>query len=125
MQNNTSDKKTLVLGASFKPDRYSNLAVHRLSIYNIPTIGIGLKKGEIADVNIYTEQQIFTDVHTLTLYLNPNKQKEYYDYILSLKPQRVLFNPGTENSELMSLLSKHNIEYEITCTLTLLATDQY
>ncbi len=125
MNSNTSNKKTLVLGVSLKPDRYSNRVIHRLSDKNIPTIGIGLKKGKVAAIEIYQERKTFRDIHTLSLYINPKSQKDYYDYILSLKPKRVIFNPGTENTELMSILDAKNIEYKIACTLTLLALNQY
>ncbi len=124
MRTNSSNK-ILVIGVSLKADRYSNMAVHRLVMYNIPTVAIGLKKGIVAGVEIDTELNNYTDLHTVTLYLNPKRQQELYDYILSLKPQRVLFNPGTENVEFMNILDENNIAYEIACTLTLLATNQY
>jgi hypothetical protein len=118
-------KKTLVLGASLNPSRYSNLAINRLVSYDQPTVAIGLKKGEIAGVSISTEKENFEDIDTVTLYLNPQRQKEYYEYIISLKPKRVIFNPGTENPEFYTLLQKNNIEVEVACTLVLLGTNQY
>ena len=118
-------KKTLVLGASLKPSRYSNLAINRLTSYDQPTVAIGLKKGKVAGVSISTEKENFEDIDTVTLYLNPQRQKEYYEYILSLKPNRVIFNPGTENPEFYELLKKNNIETEVACTLVLLGTNQY
>jgi len=118
-------KKTLVLGASLKPSRYSNLAINRLVSYDQPTVAIGLRKGEIAGVSISTEKEKFDDVDTVTLYLNPLRQKEYYEYILSLKPNRVIFNPGTENPEFYELLQKNDIEVEVACTLVMLGTNQY
>lgn len=93
--------------------------------YQQPTVAVGLKKGEVAGVNITNVEEDFEDVDTVTLYLNPQRQKQYYDYILSLKPNRVIFNPGTENPELFALLRKNNIEIEIACTLVMLATNQY
>ena len=125
MSKQLTNKKTLVLGASLNPERYSNRAIHRLTLNNIPTVAFGLREGTIIGVNFETKLIKYTDIHTITLYLNPQRQKDFYDYILSLKPQRVLFNPGTENPELMSLLHTNNIDYEIACTLTLLAIDQY
>ena len=118
-------KKTLVLGVSLKSNRYSNKAVQSLRENNISTIGFGLKKGKVADIFIDTDSIAYKDIHTVTLYLNPQRQKNYYQYILSLKPQRVIFNPGSENPELISLLDTNNISYEITCTLTLLALGNY
>ncbi|WP_029034953.1 CoA-binding protein [Salinimicrobium terrae] len=119
------DKKTLVLGATTNPSRYANIAINRLVRNQVPTVAIGLRKGEVAGVQIENEQVAFEDVHTVTLYLGPPRQPEYYDYILSLQPERVIFNPGTENPEFYRLLQKNNIEVEVACTLILLSTKQY
>lgn len=118
-------KKTLVLGASMNPDRYSNLAINRLVSHGHTVEAVGLREGEVAGVNISTEKENFDDIDTVTLYLNPKRQEEYYDYIVSLKPKRVIFNPGTENSEFYKILKEKNIENEVACTLVLLGTDQY
>lgn len=118
-------KKTLVLGASLNPGRYSNIAIKRLVSNDQPTLAVGLKKGEVAGVSITNEMEDFDEVDTITLYLNPQRQKQYYDYILSLQPERVIFNPGTENPELYDLLRKNSIEIEVACTLVMLATNQY
>lgn len=119
------DKKTLVIGVSTNSNRYSNLAINKLVNHNHPVVAIGLKKGAVAGVEITTEKEPFDDIHTVTLYLNPKRQAEYYDYILSLKPQRVVFNPGTENPEFYKLLRDNGIPFEEACTLVLLSTDQY
>lgn len=116
---------TLVLGASLNPTRYSNIAIKRLRDYQEETIAIGLRKGTIGDVLIETEKVIFDEVDTVTLYLNPTRQKEYYDYIISLKPRRIIFNPGTENFEFIKILKEKGIKTEIACTLVLLSTNQY
>ncbi|ALM21486.1 CoA-binding protein [Nonlabens sp. MIC269] len=118
-------KKTLVLGASLKTDRYSNMAINRLESYQVPTVAIGLKTGEVAGVTIDTDQPQYEDIHTVTLYLNPKRQQPYYDYILSLKPKRVIFNPGTENPEFYEILRSNGIEVEVACTLVMLGTNQY
>ena len=118
-------KKTLVLGASTNPDRYSNMAINRLVEKEQPVEAVGLKRGEVAGVEIATAKEPFENIHTVTLYLNPKRQEEYYDYILSLKPQRVIFNPGTENPELYKILHENDIEMEVACTLVLLGTNQY
>lgn len=118
-------KKTLVLGASLNPDRYSYLAINRLVNHEHRVEAVGLKKGEVAGVEISVEKEDFEDIDTVTLYLNSKRQVEYYDYILSLKPKRVIFNPGTENPELYKILERNNIEYEEACTLVLLGTNQY
>jgi hypothetical protein len=118
-------KKTLVLGASLKADRYSNIAIYRLRKFNIETVGIGLRSGMVNDVKIHTDLVPFTDIHTVTLYLNPQRQEPYYDYIISLNPDRVIFNPGTENPEFYKMLKSQNIEMDVACTLVLLGTNQY
>ena len=118
-------KKTLVIGASTNRSRYSNIAINRLTSRNVPTVAIGLRTGEVAGVKIETEKLPFEDIDTVTLYLGPPRQPEYYDYIISLKPSRVIFNPGTENPEFYRLLREANIEVEVACTLILLSTGQY
>ncbi|WP_310992418.1 CoA-binding protein [Aequorivita marina] len=118
-------KKTLVLGASLNPSRYSNLAINRLVENQHPVEAIGLRKGEVAGVSISTEKIDFDNIDTVTLYLNAKRQEEYYNYIVSLKPKRVIFNPGTENSEFYKILRENNIESEVACTLVLLGTNQY
>jgi hypothetical protein len=118
-------KKTLVLGASLKQDRYANIAIHKLREYNHQVVAIGMKQGVVNDVTITTEKKLFEGVDTVTLYLNSKRQEAYYDYILSLNPRRVIFNPGTENSSFYTILNTHKIPYEISCTLVLLGTNQY
>ena len=118
-------KKTLVIGASLNLARYANLAIRRLMNKEHPVEAIGLRKGNVAGVDITTEKILFQDIDTITLYLNPQRQQEYYEYIISLKPKRVIFNPGTENPILYQLLRKNDIHYEVACTLVLLMTNQY
>ncbi|WP_418651168.1 CoA-binding protein [Tenacibaculum aestuariivivum] len=118
-------KTTLVIGASLNSTRYSNIAIKKLRNKNIKTYAIGLKSGNVLDVFIEKEKVPFTDVNTVTLYLNPKRQKDYYQYVIGLKPNRVIFNPGTENEEFYKLLFENNIKYEVACTLVLLSTNQY
>lgn len=118
-------KKTLVLGASLKPSRYSNLAVNRLVENEVETEAFGLRKGKIGAVQVRRDFEDFKDIHTITLYVGPDHQPEYFDKMLQLKPKRVIFNPGTENSELYESLEKNGIEVVVACTLVLLATGQY
>jgi len=119
------EKKTLVLGASDNPARYSYLAIQRLRKHGHPVVGIGRKNTKVADVNIEKEKIPITDVDTVTLYLNPTHQQEYYDYIISLNPKRIIFNPGTENDKLVELANEKNIQTLEACTLVLLSTGQY
>ena len=118
-------KKTLVLGASGDPSRYSNLAMHRLTAAGHPVVAIGLKPETVAGVRIATEKTDFDGIDTVTLYLNPKRQQEYYDYIVGLHPKRVVFNPGTENPELYAILKENGIGAEAACTLVLLSIGQY
>ena len=118
---------TLVLGASENPDRYSNIAIRMLRSYHFETIAIGNKVGKVLDVpiTIFNPNEIYPNVHTITLYLNPKNQEKYYNFILNLKPERVIFNPGTENQIFMDELERNNIEVTEACTLVLLRTQQY
>jgi predicted CoA-binding protein len=120
-----SIKKTLVLGASDNPERYSYLAVNRLRANGHPVEGIGRKKTRVSDVEVDTEKKPFPDIDTVTLYLNPVRQKEYYDYILSLHPKRLIFNPGAENPELYEIAKAASIQPLEACTLVLLSTGQF
>ncbi|MCB0444183.1 MAG: CoA-binding protein [Gelidibacter sp.] len=118
-------KKTLVFGASLNKERYSNVAIHRLVNHGHEVLAFGLKKGKVAGVTIDTVLQPYEGVDTVTLYLNPKRQEEFYNYISSLNPKRVIFNPGTENPEFYKLLKENNIDFEVACTLVLLSTNQY
>ena len=118
-------KKTLVLGASANPSRYSYLAVNRLRAHQHPVIAVGKKLGQVADVPISKDHVHQGGVDTVTLYLNPMNQVEYYDYILSLRPKRIIFNPGTENDALIKMAEQNDIEPVIGCTLVMLSTGQY
>lgn len=115
----------MVIGASLKPERYSNIAIHRLVENNIDVVAIGLRTGVIAGVPIETEKKNFKNIHTVTLYLNAKRQKDYYSYIISLQPKRVIFNPGTENEEFYKILENNQINYEVACTLVLLRINAY
>jgi len=119
------NKKTLVLGASDNPSRYSYLAINRLIKNGHSVVAVGRKKTAVAGVEIDKEKKEFDNIDTVTLYLNPFNQKEYYDYIVSLKPKRIIFNPGTENEELYQLAETNNIQTMEACTLVLLSTGQY
>jgi len=118
-------KKTVILGASENPSRYSYLALNRLRGKGHPVVAIGNRVGQVGDTPIITEHPDMTDVDTVTLYLNPTNQKPYYDYILSLKPKRVIFNPGTENPELERMIEGQGGDAVEACTLVLLSTGQY
>ena len=118
-------KKTLVLGVSLKEARYSNKVIHKLVDNNHEVRAIGFKKGFISNVNVGVEKKIFKNIDTVTLYLSPVNQINFYDYVVDINPDRVIFNPGTENKEFQDILSKNGIKTEIACTLVLLSTNQY
>ena len=119
------NKKTLVLGATAKPDRYANMAINSLVNKGHLVIAIGQQTGEVAGVKIQTKAVPVKNIDTVTLYLNPKNQREYYNYIIEAQPKRVVFNLGIENPEFYQLLKSNNIEVEVACTLVLLSTNQY
>jgi uncharacterized protein len=120
-----TSKKTLVLGASDNPSRYSFLAIKKLRSHDHPVVAIGRKNTKVGDVIIDKEKKQFENVDTVTLYLNQKHQQEYYDYILSIKPKRIIFNPGAENDDLASLAKENGIKTIEACTLVMLSTNQY
>ncbi|MBU2061054.1 MAG: CoA-binding protein [Bacteroidetes bacterium] len=119
------NKKTLVLGASTKPERYAFKAISMLIEKGHSVLAIGQNAGEVAGVKIKTKAIPLSNIDTITLYLNPARQRDYYNYIVEAKPKRVIFNPGTENPELMQLLELNNIKSEVACTLVLLTINRY
>ena len=119
------NKKTVILGATPDPSRYAWKAAQRLTQYGHEIVPVGIKTGEVFGKTILNGQPEISGTDTVTLYVGPQHQKNLYEYILRLKPKRVIFNPGTENEELMGLLEKYNIEVVEGCTLVMLASGQY
>src|SRR5690554_6211435 len=118
-------KKTLVIGASSKPERYSNAAVKLLREEGHPVIALGKRAGFIDDTPIQTAWPEGEQIHTVTLYVGSRHQPEYYNPLLQLKPKRVIFNPGTFNDELKRLLKSEGVETVEACTLIMLRSDSY
>ena len=118
-------KKTLVIGASTNPERYSYLAINALKKHGHEVVAIGRKDGEVSGVKIQTGHPELQGIDTVTLYLNLSHQEEYYDYLLNMKPRRIIFNPGAENFDLMERASNGGIEPIEACTLVMLSTGQY
>lgn len=116
---------TLVLCASINPSRYSFKAIQLLSKHGHKVIAVGRDMGEINGVIILSAIPQNIEVDTVTLYVNPAHQAMYYNELIALKPRRIIFNPGTENDELMQLALDNGIEVEVACTLVLLNTGQY
>ncbi len=132
MRNNNSVKKrTVVLGASPNPSRYAYFAVRSLTNFGHEAIPVGVKKGSIEGIEIINGKPPLEEVDTVTLYLNPERQKEYYDYInradfkITTEPRRIIFNPGTENPELARLAEANGITVEIACTLVMLTVGTF
>jgi predicted CoA-binding protein len=118
-------KRTLVLGATPNPDRYSFMATTMLREYGHDVVAFGLRQGTIADVEITQTLPEPETIHTITLYLGPQNQPPYIDAILKIKPKRVIFNPGTENGEFAKLLVQQGILTTEACTLVMLRTNQF
>ena len=118
-------KKTVVIGASPNESRYSNMATQRLLNNNHEVVPLGIREGKIANLDIITERPELSDIHSVTMYVGKQRQADWYDYILSLNPKRVIFNPGTENAEFAQILREKNIEVVENCTLVMLATSQF
>lgn len=121
----SAPKKTLVLGASDNPARYSFRAVHQLKSHGHEVVPVGIRKGTVAGLPIHTDRPAAADIDTVTLYVGPQNQSSWYDYILDLQPRRIIFNPGTENPELERLAQARGIATEEACTLVMLSIGQY
>lgn len=119
------EKKTLVIGASTNPARYSYKAIKMLKAHQHPVVALGVDKGDVSGTAIVENFPEHEQVDTVTLYLRPERQKQYYDAILKLKPKRIIFNPGTENPEFEKMAAEKGINVEEACTLVLLSTGQF
>lgn len=117
--------KTLVIGASENPSRYSNMAMEQLKKYGHYVVALGLRNGKAHGIEIQQGKPHYAEIETITLYINPTNQKAWYDYILQTQPKRIIFNPGTENAELEKLATEKGIETIEGCTLVMLRTNQY
>jgi len=115
----------MVLGATPDTSRYANLAANRLVQRGHSIVNVGIKTGEVAGVPIEKPETIHHDIDTITLYVGPINQAPLYDYILNTHPKRIIFNPGTENSELRRMANAKGIETEYACTLVMLSVGQY
>lgn len=116
---------TLIIGASLNENRYSNLAIRKLLSHGYPVFAIGRKPGNIEGIEVETELILDKKIHTISLYINPQNQEGYYDYILNLNPKRIIFNPGTENHALAKKAKEASISVLNACTLVMLSTSNY
>ncbi len=118
-------KNTLIIGATPNKERYAYKAAERLTNAGHQIFLCGIKRGTVCGKQITNDWEKFMNIDTVTLYVGPGRQKEYIDKIISIKPKRVIFNPGTENPEFQTKLSKAGIQYEESCTLVLLSLNKY
>ena len=118
-------KRTLILGATTNPDRYAYLAAGRLTAAGHPIVPVGIKKGEVYGAAILHGIPEVEGIDTVTMYVGARHQPDYYDWLLHLRPRRIIFNPGTENPALMQLARRQQIEVVTGCTLVMLASGQY
>jgi uncharacterized protein len=118
-------KKTLVLGASDNPNRFAYKAVRKLQQHGHEVVPVGIRKGQVGGLDIINDKNPVAEIDTVTLYVGPGNQPPWYDYILSLKPKRIIFNPGTENPELERMARENNIRSLHHCTLVMLAVGEY
>lgn len=120
-------KKTVIIGATTNPSRYAFLAARMLTDYRHEIVPVGIKDGAVFGKEILDilQKPPVENVDTVTLYIGPQRQPEYYDYILGLKPKRIIFNPGTENDEFEQMAEAQGVEALEACTLVMLRTGQY
>ncbi|HZX74807.1 MAG TPA: CoA-binding protein [Cyclobacteriaceae bacterium] len=120
-------KKTIIVGATNNSSRYAFLAAQMLDEYGHEIVPLGIKKGEVMGKSILNikEKPHVSDINTITLYIGPDKQPEWYDYLLSLKPKRIIFNPGTENEEFEKKAREKGVEAIEACTLVMLRSNQF
>lgn len=121
----TSSKRTVILGASASPDRYAYQAFMQLRAKGHEPLPVGVRAGKIEETDILLGMPVLADVDTVTLYVNPERQRDYYDYILGLNPKRIIFNPGTENAEFARMARERGIEVVIGCTLVMLTLNNF
>ncbi|TND10004.1 MAG: hypothetical protein FD123_686 [Bacteroidetes bacterium] len=118
-------KKTIVIGSSENPERYSYIAVMKLHNFGHEVVPVGVKAGKIGPYEILTGKPAVTGVDTVSLYVGPKNQAEWYDYVLGLNPKRIIFNPGTENPEFEKRAQEKGIEALEACTLVMLSVGTY
>lgn len=120
-------KKALIVGATDNPSRYAFMAASMFADRGMEFIPIGIKKGEIFGREILDLRMKpdLKDIHTITLYLGPANQIEWIDYLIGLKPKRIIFNPGTENPDFYKKALQAGIEVLPACNLVMLSTGQF
>ena len=118
-------KDTVVIGATSSPEKYGYKATVSLNLHGHKVYPVDLRAGRVEDIEVLTGNPEIKNVDTVTLYVGPKNQELWQDYIFSLKPKRIIFNPGTENDELEKLAADNGIQPVEACTLVMLGTGQY
>jgi uncharacterized protein len=119
------NKKTVIIGASTNPERYSYKAIVSLKNHGHEVVALAIKEGEIGNTKFITSKLPLYEIHTVSMYINAQNQEDWVDYILNLKPKRIIFNPGTENSTFYKSATQLGIVCEEACTLVLLSIGNY
>lgn len=119
--------KTVIVGSTPKPYRYAFTAAERLREAGYPFVPLGIQEGEVLGESILLihKKPMIDNVHTITLYINARRQKDWYDYLLSLNPERIIFNPGAENATFKKMAEKKGIKCQEACTLVMLSVGNY
>ena len=121
-----TDWNTAVIGVTPNQNRYAFKAVTELTAHKYPVTALGFRKGSVAGNDIILDwPNHIENLKVVSMYIGPARQPDFYDYIINLHPNKVIFNPGTENDEFYQLLKNNGIEYEEACTLVLLSTGVY
>ncbi len=118
-------QKVAILGASDNPERYSYKAFKMLLEHGHEVLLVSPKLAELEGHKVFANLSEVGSVDTLTMYVSEKISSSMIDEILSFKPGRVIFNPGSENQELMEKLKSKGVEVEPACTLVLLSTGQF
>lgn len=118
-------KKTLIFGASTKPERMSYMCLIRLQSQGHEIVAIGGREAQVNGVTIQTGHPEIKDLDTITLYMGEQRQEPHIQYLLSLNPKRIIFNPGAENPKLYDLAKAQGIEVLNACSLVMLGAGQY
>lgn len=118
-------KKTVVIGASDNPDRYAYKATAQLNLHGYEVVPVGLTEGTIGEIKVLTGFPEINDVDTVSVYVSKAKQAYWRNYIFNLKPKRIIFNPGTENTDLAEEAKMKGMEVLEACTLVMLSVGIY
>ena len=120
----------VIIGASDKPHRYANMAMHSLIEHGHDVYLVNPFKSDIENIPCYSSVAdiagaIADEIDTVTLYVNPNRFQDHIDEVIKARPKRIIMNPGTEDAALEKRLSEAGINVLRACTLVMLNTGQF